>query len=134
MKRIPRLDGIRGLAISMVLLHHHELLKTGWTGVDLFFVLSGFLITRILVDSKDEDNYWGSFYRKRVFRILPPLIPLLIIGILFSPHITPWAAVGYTLFLGNVVNATGHAVYMLFNVWSLAVEEHFYLLWPVVVL
>ncbi|WP_260740323.1 acyltransferase family protein [Tunturiibacter lichenicola] len=132
--RIARLDGIRGLAIVMVLLHHHELLNTGWTGVDLFFVLSGFLITGILLKSKNDDNYWSNFYRKRVFRILPPLIPLLIVGILCSPHISPWAAAGYIFFLGNVVNATGHAAYMLFNVWSLAVEEHFYLLWPIAVL
>jgi peptidoglycan/LPS O-acetylase OafA/YrhL len=132
--RIARLDGIRGLAILMVLLHHHELLNTGWTGVDLFFVLSGFLITGILLKSKNNEDYWSNFYRKRVFRILPPLIPVLAIGILFSPHISPWAAAGYIFFLGNVVDASGHPVLMLFHTWSLAVEEHFYLLWPIAVL
>jgi peptidoglycan/LPS O-acetylase OafA/YrhL len=132
--RIARLDGIRGLAILMVLLHHHELLNTGWTGVDLFFVLSGFLITRILLKSRNDTDYWSNFYRKRASRILPPLIPLLIIGIVFSPHINPWAAAGYVFFLGNVVNAMGYQALILFLTWSLAVEEHFYLVWPVAVL
>jgi peptidoglycan/LPS O-acetylase OafA/YrhL len=133
--RIARLDGIRGLAILMVLLHHHELLNTGWTGVDLFFVLSGFLITRILLKSKNDDDYWSSFYRKRAVRILPPLIVLLVIGIIFSPHVSPWAAAGYTFFLGNVVDAMGHnVIFTLFLTWSLAVEEHYYLLWPFAVL
>jgi peptidoglycan/LPS O-acetylase OafA/YrhL len=132
--RIARLDGIRGLAILMVLLHHHELLNTGWTGVDLFFVLSGFLITRILLKSKNDDDYWSSFYRKRASRILPPLMLFLIIGIIFSPKLSPWAAAGYIFFLGNVVDATGHYVVVLFLTWSLAVEEHFYLVWPIAVL
>jgi peptidoglycan/LPS O-acetylase OafA/YrhL len=134
MQRIARLDGIRGFAILMVLLHHHELLKTGWTGVDLFFVLSGFLITRILLKSRNDKDYWSSFYQKRAFRILPPLIPMLIIGIALSPHTNLWAALGYILFLGNVVDVTRHYAFMLFSTWSLGVEEHFYLLWPVVVL
>jgi peptidoglycan/LPS O-acetylase OafA/YrhL len=132
--RIARLDGIRGFAILMVLLHHHELLNTGWTGVDLFFVLSGFLITKILLKSKNQDDYWSSFYRKRAARILPPLLLLIVIGTIFTPHLSPWAAAGYLFFLGNVVDATGHAAYMLFNTWSLAVEEHFYLFWPIAVL
>jgi peptidoglycan/LPS O-acetylase OafA/YrhL len=88
----------------MVLLHHHDLLKTGWTGVDLFFVLSGFLITNILLKSKGNENYWSGFYRKRAFRILPPLIPLLVIGIVFSP-INPWAAAGYIFFPGTGILA-----------------------------
>jgi peptidoglycan/LPS O-acetylase OafA/YrhL len=83
--RIARLDGIRGIAIIMVVLHHSGLLNAGWTGVDLFFVLSGFLITQILLRTKSDEDYWSSFYKKRARRILPPLIPLIILGLALTP-------------------------------------------------
>ena len=103
-------------------------------GVDLFFVLSGFLITRILWNTRDRSDYWTTFYRKRALRILPPLIPLLIFGIAFTKHLSAWAAAGYLFFMGNVVDAWHLGSAVLGITWSLAIEEHFYLLWPLAVL
>ena len=87
MIRIPALDGLRGLAILLVLLHHFTVLipqtmverwfvrlttvESGIHGVDLFFVLSGFLITGILLDSKGKRGYYKNFYKRRVLRIFP---------------------------------------------------------------
>ena len=132
--RISRLDGLRGVAIVAVVLHHHALLDIGWVGVDLFFVLSGFLITRILWNTRGRPDYWSTFYRKRALRILPPLLPLLVLGILLTKHLSLWAAAGYLFFLGNVVDAFNFGSPVLGITWSLAIEEHFYLLWPLAVL
>ncbi|MDX1909835.1 MAG: acyltransferase, partial [Saprospiraceae bacterium] len=80
---IAALDGVRGIAILTVLLSHFlmkeyfanertfYIAQNGWMGVDLFFVLSGFLITGILLDARDRPNYWSGFYRRRALRILP---------------------------------------------------------------
>ncbi|HAD14895.1 MAG TPA: hypothetical protein DCF33_20900, partial [Saprospirales bacterium] len=80
---IPALDGVRGIAILTVLLSHFltreyfsnertfYIVQNGWMGVDLFFVLSGFLITGILLDSREKPNYWQKFYKNRALRILP---------------------------------------------------------------
>src|ERR1700690_574644 len=81
---VPELDGVRGIAILLVLLFHLELsyppgvprlffapLLMGWSGVDLFFVLSGFLITGILIDTRNCENYFSSFYMRRILRIMP---------------------------------------------------------------
>jgi peptidoglycan/LPS O-acetylase OafA/YrhL len=80
MKHIPQLDGIRAYAILGVFLYHSPLhFKGGWAGVDLFFVLSGFLITRILVSHREMPikQYFGTFYMRRARRILPPYIALM---------------------------------------------------------
>src|SRR5579863_7722584 len=81
--RLPELDGIRGMAIIIVLLNHafsvperhiawlERTFAMGWSGVDLFFVLSGFLIGGILIDAKGSPNYFKTFYARRAFRILP---------------------------------------------------------------
>jgi peptidoglycan/LPS O-acetylase OafA/YrhL len=76
--RLAPLDGLRGCAILMVLGWHYVGLPLGWMGVDVFFVLSGFLITRVLLRSRDSQNYYVSFYTRRAFRILPAY--LLLIG------------------------------------------------------
>jgi peptidoglycan/LPS O-acetylase OafA/YrhL len=162
--RNPALDGLRGVAILMVLLLHlapfgHELpaptvlvdraflhaARIGWIGVDLFFVLSGFLITGILYDTKGSANYFRQFYARRVLRIFPLYYGVLAIFLIILPALFPqhWVlrdlktdAAWYWSYLYNMkVAATGYRPSSaLGHLWSLAVEEQFYLVWPLVVL
>jgi peptidoglycan/LPS O-acetylase OafA/YrhL len=133
MKYIPQLDGIRACAILAVFLYHSPFhFKGGWAGVDLFFVLSGFLITRILVSHREMPigQYFGTFYMRRGRRILPPYLALMVVAsVLFG---FSWLPSWYT-YLGamNFPRVGPPALSML---WSLAVEEQFYLFWPFVVL
>src|ERR1700691_4147019 len=83
---IDSLDGIRGIAVLMVLFRHAGCFYTGWAGVDIFFVLSGFLITGILRTSRLEPFYWRRFYIKRATRILPPLLLGIAATALLWPH------------------------------------------------
>lgn len=154
MKKIPQLNAVRGLAVLLVLLHntdrypslHLQLISAnGWMGVDLFFVLSGFLITGILVDTKESDGYFKNFYARRCLRIWPlyysallfmfVIVPLLRPSeahIVFEARSAPWWA--YPLFLQNfLVPIPTMATGLLGVTWSLAVEEQFYLVWPLVV-
>src|SRR5215831_14117596 len=153
-ERIPQLDSIRGIAILVVMLQNYSgkypflyldrLFANGWMGVDLFFVLSGFLITGILVDTKHSEGYFKNFYARRCLRIWPLYYSLLLFMFVAVPFVhpaeartvfdrsSPWWA--YPLFLQNFLvpsptNATGP----LAVTWSLAIEEQFYLLWPWVV-
>jgi peptidoglycan/LPS O-acetylase OafA/YrhL len=158
---VPALDGLRGLAIIMVLFVHfigdaqpysafeRILVKAsnyGVWGVDLFFVLSGYLITGILYDSKGSARYFRNFYMRRVLRIFPlyygvlfllffvlPLFPSLVPpGLAESSRHQPWVwSYGVNLFIAQ---RGDWALPYISHFWSLAVEEHFYLLWPVVVL
>jgi peptidoglycan/LPS O-acetylase OafA/YrhL len=157
---IPVLDGVRGLAIAMVLLLHfvgaatpHNFLEkalvtvTGWGqhGVDLFFVLSGFLITGILYDARQKPHFFRNFYMRRVLRIFPlyygvlavifgilPLVPAFngpLLDNLVQHQAWAW------LYGVNVYSAM-HGSWPLTYIdhfWSLAVEEHFYFVWPFVV-
>ena len=147
-QRVAELDGVRGIAILMVLLTHvfsYSMLDRqwsglarvvmqatvpGWLGVDLFFVLSGFLITGILLDSRHDPHYFRNFYARRALRILPLYLlvlaviavfyrgsgPFVLLGLLMSANMAPM--------FGVTVVSGGQAL------WSLAVEEHFYLIWP----
>jgi peptidoglycan/LPS O-acetylase OafA/YrhL len=151
---MPELDTVRGIAILLVLFFHGFDFGTvglsgpprlfvlattaGWTGVNLFFVLSGFLITGILLDSKEKPDYYRSFYVRRALRILPAYYLLLIVlwllprtGVVDRP--ISWEYIGLSfIYLSNVTNLFG--VPMQYGpLWSLAVEEHFYLLWPAAV-
>lgn len=129
--RIARLDGLRGIAILLVFFYHCDFLRyMGWIGVDLFFVLSGFLITRILRGQRNEPAYWRLFYVKRLARLAPALGVMLLIALLFSRPFSWFGFFGYTFFLGDVVTATRLHIASLGMLWSLAVEEHFYLVWP----
>ncbi|MEZ4414022.1 MAG: acyltransferase [Gemmatimonadales bacterium] len=156
--RIPPLDGVRGVAILIVLVHNaawvaesgeHLLFKlvvavasTGWIGVQLFFVLSGFLITGILLDSKGKRNYFRSFYIRRALRILPVyyflvgLMVLLAATVSWSPE---WSRAvlahqwPYWFYLANWVQPFNLGIPGLSHLWSLAVEEQFYLLWPLLI-
>ncbi len=152
--RMPELDGVRGCAIAMVLLFHfgpdlpqnrivQHLASWGWAGVNLFFVLSGFLITRILLRTRCRSDYFRSFYVRRALRIFPVYYGTLIaVGLLFGavPALRPALPplhdrVLYWIYLGNWTPLFHeHTQQLLGHFWSLAVEEQFYWGWPFVVL
>jgi peptidoglycan/LPS O-acetylase OafA/YrhL len=121
---VPELDGVRGIAIAAVVLYHFFGLPGGFMGVDLFFVLSGFLITTLLL----EDGRLGNFYVRRMARLLPPLLPVVIIC---SPLGWPRLAEAF-LYAGNFFAGfePQHVAVAVSHLWSLAEEEQFYLLWP----
>ncbi len=157
---LPALDGVRGLAILAVLLFHFVspanpqgrldhaltwLFAYGALGVDLFFLLSGFLITGILYDSRTDPNYFRNFYMRRVLRIFPLYYGVLAVVFLVVPLIPPlrgseiaglrseqaWAWLyGVNLYLAI---HGGWVLSYLTHFWSLAVEEQFYLVWPLLV-
>ena len=154
--KMPELDSVRGLAILMVLFFHGfasrygyaglsfvpglfvRLVAPGWAGVNLFFALSGFLITGILLDSKHRPHYYRRFYLRRALRILPAYYALLLLLAILGRYglhneDPSWGFLGLSaIYLANVTALFG--VPMQFGVlWSLAVEEHFYLIWPLIV-
>jgi peptidoglycan/LPS O-acetylase OafA/YrhL len=162
--RIPELDGIRGLAIGMVLVWHlyfsvidapmrsvmayvQAAGRLSWSGVDLFFVLSGFLIGGILLDNRDAANYFQVFYIRRFFRIVPVYVFSLGIGYLLMrltqlgtlPNLSflttvqpvPWAS--HLFFLQNFWMAARNSFGVFAVTWSLAVEEQFYVTFPMAV-
>lgn len=149
--RMPELDGIRGIAIAAVLAYHlfaysiqlqgleHsgltrmlELISwPGFLGVDIFFVLSGFLITGILLDTKAEERFLRNFYARRALRILPLYFVVLVLIYCSYPRSGHFVLLSL-FFLANMTTLFG--IPMIFGpLWSLSVEEHFYLLWPWVV-
>jgi len=145
---MPELDSIRGLAILGVLFYHGfywkidlttfplwqgrilNLASSGRMGVNLFFVLSGFLITGLLLDSCEFPHYYRRFYVRRAKRILPAYVAIL--GILALLRYPPAFLALSAAFLSNLTPLVGVAIaYPV--LWSLAVEEHFYLAWPATV-
>ena len=149
--RLPELDGIRGMAIIIVLLYHSfsvpdrhiawlaGTFAMGWSGVDLFFVLSGFLIGGILLDAKGSPNYFKTFYARRAFRILPLYYVwiggyFLIAAFVGNPE--TWRSVPiYLVFLENSFRI-GHGalgIVWLSHLWSLCDEEQFYLAIPLAI-
>ncbi|MEH1849647.1 MAG: acyltransferase [Nostoc sp.] len=151
LSHIPGLDGLRGIAALMVMLFHfnwlplgisliNKVVVFGQTGVDLFFVLSGFLITRILISTKSQKNYFTNFYIRRALRIFPLyygfLIATYFILPLFKIGETPPFShqIWYYLYMQHIpdtfptLHSSGPG-----HFWSLAVEEHFYLFWPLLV-
>ena len=141
----PVLDGLRGIAILLVMLTHTGVLPNGYVGVDLFFALSGFLITTLLYEEWDKAGRISlrRFYGRRARRLLPALGLLiaaaLIVDLLCYP-MTGWPflkkALTSLLFVNNWLAATGHAgdLGSLNPTWSLAQEEQFYLVWPLVLM
>lgn len=166
LNHITELDGIRGFAVLLVIIFHFlnqpilsdnlfdhifkETFSIGWIGVDLFFVLSGFLITRILINTKSSTNYFTSFYYKRTLRIFPLyylyliliffiLYPLLFNKvseveqnkILMSEHSQAW----FWLYASNIKQVIDGAFFGggLGHLWSLSIEEQFYIVWPCII-
>ena len=133
LNHLPVLDGFRGIAILSVLMMHCLGLPLGWAGVDLFFVLSGFLITRILISSAGRHGYYRAFYWRRALRILPIYYMLFGIALLFVPQMRNswWFYFLYAVNLGLFWQS--HHVPGFEHIWSLSVEEQFYSLWPAAV-
>ena len=137
MKYLPQLDGLRALAILMVFLHHAFNIPLLWSGVDLFFILSGYLITNILMRDRERLSFGtmiGRFYLRRAERILPAYLIFLVLAFFFLRPDLERLWVYYVFFLQNIPYAFQMVhTFPLFPLWSLAVEQHFYLFWPVLV-
>ena len=158
--RIAVLDGLRGCAILLVVISHVRyglsvahpadkivvhVMAMGWVGVDLFFVLSGFLVTGVLLDSRGGNGFYANFYRRRVLRIFP--LYYCFLALVVSIAIVRRAesaearmllanAGWYVTYLVNVLSLTAPLVTLPWGtgpLWTLAVEEHFYLVWPVII-
>jgi len=142
MNHITALDGVRGVAVLLVLLFHYGLFPAGWVGVQLFFVLSGFLITRILIDSRQRrlGPALKRFYWRRCLRILPVFCLFLIaVAVIYLASGLPssfgsdWPWL--ISFAANLARFRAVDIGAPFvHMWSLAVEEQFYLVWPFAVL
>lgn len=156
---MPALDGLRGIAIILVLLHHAWVFSpfvpttwterayavfgnAGWIGVDLFFVLSGFLITGILVDTKGSAQFFQKFFARRILRIFPLYYASLLLFLVILPRagfLTSDLLIAqenqfwfWTYFSNVLIASDGWQESSLFlsHFWSLAVEEQFYMIWP----
>jgi peptidoglycan/LPS O-acetylase OafA/YrhL len=145
---LPQLDVIRGVAIVVVALHHLEpqLFDFGWVGVDLFFVLSGFLITRILLASRQDPHYYRNFYIRRSLRIFPLYYAVLIALWAYQTYWATevicerslWLWFYATSFItlatkAGTLHERENSLAPFTHFWSLSVEEHFYLVWPLAV-
>ena len=160
--RFPALDGIRALAVTLVFADHfgggshgggilrviNVVRQRGWVGVDLFFVLSGFLITGILYDTRADPHFFKRFFARRAMRIFPVFYLVALLLLLLTPILHfqwHWLQLTFLIYIGNFF---GNASFDLYTVasasnpaatatlghfWSLCVEEQFYLLWPVAV-
>jgi peptidoglycan/LPS O-acetylase OafA/YrhL len=142
----PALDGLRAIAAILVISDHCcvPVFDQGYFGVDLFFVLSGFLITRLLVDEIDTTgrvDLW-RFYLRRFLRLAPPLLLFLaayvLVAPLFWPQFSFWSHMRDAglagLYLSDYSQALWQSPKILIHTWSLSVEEHFYLIWPLAIL
>lgn len=159
LNRIKELDGLRGVAVVLVMALHifkraayfteHPVLlaftkftTVGWVGVDIFFTLSGFLITSILLKSKTEEHYFKNFYVRRALRIFPLYYVAIVFVLLFAPKVEPefmaqlkTALPIMLLYQQNwaLLFKNFHITQYLGITWSLAIEEQFYFLWPFIV-
>lgn len=165
----PALDGFRGLALIMVIMTHSTAYPAGggfpeytifhgiwsniqsflWFGLEMFFVLSGFLVTGILINTRNHAHYYKNYYFRRILRVFPLYWVMLILGLVIVPnlpyiqdlpylyyndkgHPTWKDAMFYIFFMANFKEYQHHTI-MLFVTWSLSIEEHYYMVWPHVV-
>ena len=155
----PALDGLRAIAFLLVFFHHYSAFPWGWAGVNIFFVLSGFLITGILYDSRNDPHRARNFYIRRALRIFPLYYGIFLIFLLFNPT-AHWRLSAYwiawPLYVANFLPflssgilhgdialqfaawawlkpATPHVTFYLGHFWSLCIEEQFYFVWPWIV-
>lgn len=160
-KRLVSLDGLRGVAVLLVIAFHtlrvtgneglvgrvlNRLQESAWAGVDLFFVLSGFLITGILLDTRNSRNYFSTFYWRRTLRIFPLYYGVLTVAIFIVPAMLGPSRLPdlygrlivnqlwLWMYVANYLQATGaHTLPGFGHFWSLAIEEQFYWFWPAVI-
>lgn len=135
--RRPALDGLRGIAVALVLWNHTALPYSGTSGtvgVTVFFVLSGFLITRLLLEEWNARNHisLGRFYVRRALRLMPAMVAYVLVTALVALRYDEpldqvvWAG----LYVTNIARSLGEFVTLTPHTWSLAMEEQFYLVWP----
>jgi peptidoglycan/LPS O-acetylase OafA/YrhL len=143
MHRVTELDAIRGLAALIIVAHHiwYPRLLHGWTRVDLFFIISGFLLTNLILRKSSSDHFFRTLFLRRLLRLGPPYF-LVLAGVLLGralvPHVTSLEGLPYYLtFTQNLPRYWGDVVPSFsshfYHTWSLALEVQFYLIWPVVV-
>lgn len=138
---VPALDGLRGVAILLVLVEHCRprlqslglggIAGWGWTGVDLFFVLSGYLITGIVLDGRRQAHFFRNFYARRALRIWPVYALVVGAGAAVFGGAQVWTGrppgwLWFVIFAHNLMPGLNGA---LFPTWSLGIEEQFYLVW-----
>ena len=157
-RHITSLDGFRGLAFLLVFVRHYSVSshanshamrlieaagEAGWMGVDLFFTLSGFLITGILLDTRDQPHFFRNFYARRALRIFPLYYGLFLVLFLLTPFVhLQWRPghLAYLFYAGNIAYNLNPSLaevrpgIEMLHFWSLAVEEQFYFVWPVLIL
>jgi len=153
--RLPTLDGLRAIAILLVVPHNLDLIATfdgaqlvvaalhrGWIGVQLFFVLSGFLITGILLDARDAPDYYRSFFVRRALRIFPLYYATLLVLFVLLPALglvpasfkcDAMVELSYWTYFSNWYGPFHQGPDPVSHFWSLALEEQFYFLWPFVI-
>lgn len=162
-QRFPALDGIRALAVTLVFAAHYggggtnggpilkvldSIRKRGGVGVDIFFVLSGFLITGILYDTVQDRKYFQRFFARRSLRILPIVYLLFFLIAILTPifhYEWKWKHAFFLVYLGNFFGNADFSLYefrslnhptadiQIGHLWSLCVEEQFYICWPIIV-
>ncbi|MFM8596894.1 MAG: acyltransferase family protein [Flavobacteriales bacterium] len=137
---IPGIDGLRAIAAMAVLLSHATgnwgIFELGWIGVDLFFVISGFLITKILIENRGSSGYFKTFYYRRALRIIPiyaiVVIPLVCFH-LWRNQVPFYVPLSYLIYLQNSFAIDYGWLPGLAHTWTLAIEEQFYLFFPIVI-
>ena len=136
----PALDGLRAVAVVAVMLHHSGLLPGGWLGVDVFFTLSGFLITTLLLEEYDRAGTvsFRHFYLRRARRLIPALLTMIAVwgtaALVWCPpeqfRLRLLFLALVLFYVGNLGIIAGLGVHQFGHTWSLAIEEQFYLFWP----